>query len=274
MFAAATEVVGDDLGAVRKADHMAGGAEIISAPQRLEHSARIKRPGRHHAVRRVVPHHDAVHLIDQRRIGDTPAGQSGYRNRLNIPAVAEIHSDQPVRGVAHTPSDHGPQVPVLAVVHEPRVAHTQHHIPAVGLFGAGRVVEAPVLIEHECRRHRVPVESEDAPHSHHVERVAHCTKPRDRRLRALDLRAGEPQRIRCQHRQPGIAPIRNVLGHDQPVIQHHETVVRLVNWQPHRFLHTAVAPQPVCPAPVHHVQIAIGMQCHAAGPHRPAGQPG
>ena len=273
MLAAGAEIIGDDLPAVRQADHVACGPESVFAPQPGEPCAvAVERPGPHHPIRRVISDHNASGLIHQRWIRHTASRHTADINGLSVAAVLQADADQSVCRAAHSAADHGGQVPVLPVVHEPGLPQPQHHIPAVGLRRAGGVIEAPTRVAHQRAGILIPVEAEDTAHTNHVQPVAHCAQPGDGRLRAFDVRAGGHQGIGLKDGKPCRVALRDVLRHDQPVVQDDEAVVRQVQWQLQCVLHAAVPRETMCPPPVDDIDVTIRVQRHAAGPHRTAAQ--
>ena len=250
---------------------MACGPESVFAPQPGEPRAvAVERPGPHHPIRRVVADHNASGFIHQRWIGHTASRHTADINGLSVAAVLQADADQPVCRSAHSPADHRCHIPVLTVVHEPGLPQPEHHIPAVGLRRASGVIEAPTRVAHQRPGSLIPVEAENTLHTNHIEPVAHCTQPGDGRLRALHFRAGGHQGIGPEDGKPGRVALRDVLRHDQPVVEHDEAVVRQVQWQLQRVLYAAVPRETMSPTSVDDIDVTIDMQSHAAGPHRTA----
>ena len=273
LFAQAAVVVDQQFTGLCVQQHMAGAAEVGLAPQRLQRViVRIEAPGGQVAIGAVVAHHDAALQIHQWRVVDAAAGQAAHGDGAVVARVAHRHPDQPVRTAADAGSHHGDAVAVASVVHEPGVAAVQHHVPAVTLRRAGGVVELPIGIALQPCRLVVPVVAQDGTYAHHVDRIADGAEPCNRWLRANRGRAGRQQVVRIEHTQTGVVRVRQVLGDDQAVVQHHEGVVGLRDRQLPAGAQFAVAAQPMRMAAIDNVDVAVAVNRHAARPHRSAGQ--
>ena len=256
---------------------MAGAAERVLVPERGQRArAGGDAPGLQPAVGRIVADDDAALAVDQWRVGDAAAGQAADGQRLQVGGIVQRDPDQAVRAAADPGADHAPAVAVLAVVHPPGVAAVDHRVPAMGLATLATVAEvvgAPVGVGHQPARRLDPVVAQDRPQTDDIDRVADRAEPGHRRLGAQRVGAGRRHGFGVDHRQPGRVALRQVLADDQPVVQDHEGVVGLVQRQTQRGQRHAAAVQPVQPAAVDDIELAVAVQRHAARPHRPAGQP-